>query len=54
MAEQRTREAVEAQLLVEVQSARKRYQNKECSAEDYIRALRRLNDFLIEGKAPDD
>ena len=54
MAELRKREDLEAQLLAEMQTARRRYHNKECNAEDYLKALRRLNDFLIEGKLPEE
>jgi hypothetical protein len=54
MPELRKREDVEARLLAEMQTARRRYRNKECTAEVYIKALRRLNDFLIEGKSPED
>jgi hypothetical protein len=53
MAEPKKREDIEAQLLAEMQTARRRYQNKECDAENYLGALRRLNDFLLEGKLPE-
>jgi hypothetical protein len=54
MPELKRREEIEAQLLAEMQFARRRYQNKENGAEEYLNALRRLNDFLIHGKSPQD
>ena len=48
------REDIEEQLLAEMQSARRRYQNKENGAEEYLNALRRLNNFLIHGTLGED
>jgi len=45
---------VENLLLEALQSARRRYDAKECSVDVYLKALKAFNDFVINGKVPDD
>ena len=56
---QRTREQIETQLVVAVSDAEERV--RQCTAEGrelaqqaYMEAVKRLNDFVLRGKLPDD
>ena len=57
---QRTREQIENELVVAVSDAEERVrrqctgESKELAQQAYMEAVKRLNDFLLRGKLPDE
>jgi hypothetical protein len=54
MPENLLKEKIEARLLEELRCVRVHYYAKECDADEYVRALKHFNDFIIVGIWPDD
>ena len=54
MPEDLLKQRIESQLVEAARSARDRYNAGECDASEYATAIKRLDDFLVEGKWPDD
>ena len=52
MPEDVLKEKIKSQLLEAVESTRDRYTAGKCGADEYVQALKRLNDFLIDGAVP--
>jgi hypothetical protein len=48
------KQTIELRLLEDMHSARAKFAAGECDVDEYANALKRLNDFLIEGECPDE
>lgn len=48
------REKIEDQLLEEMEAARRRYEARQCSADQYWLALKKFNGFILHGELPDE
>ena len=48
MPEDVLKEEIKSQLLAAVQAARYRYKGGKCGVDEYVQALKRQNDFLVE------
>ena len=48
------REKIEDQLLEEMETARRRYEARQCSADQYRLALKKFNGFILYGELPDE
>ena len=54
MWEEILRHRVEVQLMEDLGKARKLYVERRCGPEEVAYALKRLNDFLVDGKWPEE
>ena len=54
MPENILKQKIERQLVEAAHSVRDRFNAGKCDAGEYATSLKRLNDFLIEGKWPDE